>query len=193
LTAVAGAARGLALQLAGQEAEAETALREAIDCLPDDPRLRRRLGELYIQQGNQRAAVEQFGRLRLPATELDPLKSAVRGACLAAKQNWAAALSYLKAAFDEGCRDLVVLRWYTLSLLATEAFATARKVLEAWKALDPESGEAARFREFLDRQGPALVLETDTEGRTLRVDPADTPPGAPLRGARAAKPEESSR
>ncbi|MFO0900283.1 MAG: glycosyltransferase [Pirellulales bacterium] len=193
LTAVAGAARGLALQLAGQEAEAESALREAIESLPDDPRLRRRLGELYIQQGNQRAAVEQFGRLRLPATELDPLKSAVRGACLAAKQNWAAALSYLKAAFDEGCRDLVALRWYTLSLLATEAFATARQVLEAWKTIDPESGEAARFREFLERQGPALVLETDAEGRTLRVDPADTPPGAPLRGARAAKPEESSR
>jgi tetratricopeptide (TPR) repeat protein len=193
LTAVAGAARGLALQLAGQDAAAETALREAIDSLPDDARLRRRLGELYVQQGNQRAAVEQFGRLRLPASELDLLETAVRGACLAAKQNWSAALSYLKAAFEEGCRDLLALRWYMLTLLATEAFATARTVLEAWQMVDPESGEAERFREFLDRQGPALVLEAGDEGRQLRLDPAAAPPGAPRGAVRATKPEESSR
>ncbi len=193
LQSVAGAARGLALQLAGKIEDAERALREAIDSLPDDGRLRRRLGELYVEQGNQQAAVEQFGRLRLPSAEVDLLKTAVRGACLAAKQNWSAALSYLKAAFDEGSRDPLTLRWYTLTLLATEAFATARTVLAAWKTVDPDNGEAARFTEFLDRQGPTLVLESAEEGRTLRLDQAAKGSGKPRSGAAAKRSEESNR
>jgi tetratricopeptide (TPR) repeat protein len=187
LTEVAAAGRGLALQLAGQESEALAALGEALAVFPESPRLHRRLGELHVQRGDQRAALEEFGRLPLPTEELAALRAAVRGACLAARQNWPAAIPHLQTAYDAGCRDVLCVRWFVLALLAIESFGTAQRVVAEWVALEPDSGEAARYRAFLDERNPRAAETDRAEAavRRLRVDPAAEPAPRRPEGARA--------
>ena len=90
-------------------------LREAESRIAGSARLQRQLLDVYIRHNRRREALEEVGRLAFDKSHRDALRTAVRGACLAANEDWTAALPYLQSAFAAGCRDEFCLRWLAIS------------------------------------------------------------------------------
>jgi tetratricopeptide (TPR) repeat protein len=135
----------IALQLLGREGEAAVVLETALGTTRDETRLRRRLLEVHVRNGQRDAALAQADRLA-STTEKARLRSAVRGACLGAKGNWASALAHLDTAYRQGCRDAVCLRAYCQALLATGQRQAAEGVIDEWLSAAPGHAEALEWR-----------------------------------------------
>jgi tetratricopeptide (TPR) repeat protein len=172
---VAAACRAIVLQLQGQEQAAQAALDEALAAYPNSIRLRRQLMQIYVKQGRRSDALAQADRLPLDYPGREVLRTAIRGACLAAMQNYLVAESYLRTAYDSGCYDPICLRGYVQLLLATGRNDRARKLLLQWRSLEPDDAEPARWLAALEP-----IPETRESAVTDRPHRRIDPPGDSL-------------
>lgn len=150
---IAGVCFSLTLQLQGNDDASLQVLREAIVQHPDSTALKRHLLNGLIRQGSRDEAIEVAETL--PVEDIDSLRSVIRGACLAAEENWLAANAYLKVAYTAGNRDPLCLRWYTLTLLRQGLVDEAREVMHGWEQVEPGNVELASYRQLLGESGGA--------------------------------------
>ncbi|HEV2970379.1 MAG TPA: glycosyltransferase [Pirellulales bacterium] len=167
---VAASCLSLSLELLNQDDDARHVLEEALSAGGDAVRLRRRLIDLHIKHDRRKEALEQVGLLPGQSGQLDVLRTAVRGACLAGKKEWNSARTFLQTAYDAGCRDLVCLRWLAVTLIACDQPSAAEPILRQWQAAAPGNLEAQKYVESLSVQSSA----TSGSSRVAPLAPADT-------------------
>ncbi len=155
------------LQLQGKDKEAFTVLEESLDCNSDSSRLRRSLIDLHIKHGRSAKAIELINQLPEPAGDRRPLQEAVRGACMAAGQNWTPALGCLQSAYLSGCRDPLCLRWLSVVLLSNGQIEAAAPVLQDWYKVEPANAELHRYLEALRQHRRAAMAKADSEEPSL--------------------------
>lgn len=146
---VAAVCYSLTLQFENRDDEARQVLQQALDNSPHSTRLVRQLLDLDVKHGRRDEALEMVRLLPEDTPHREALRSAVRGACMAAAKNWISALAYLQAAYDDGCRDAICLRWLCVALLAGGKDAAAADVVAEWQTLDPHNIEANQYRQLL--------------------------------------------
>lgn len=128
-------------------------------------RIIRQLLDMHIARGQRVAALDLIPRLSIAIKDRDGLRSAIRGACLAAKQQWTQALPYLQMAWKSGCRDIVCLRWYCTALFAIDSADELHSILLEWDQLGTHAAELQRFASVC----LAAIKETPTE-KQHRID-----------------------
>lgn len=180
---VALACLSLTYQLLGQETEALQVLEDGLATYPESQRLRRQVLQAYIRRGECELALAQADQLVVEPHEREMMRSAVRGAALAAGKNWVAARSYLETAYRAGCRDMICLRWLSVVYLSLGELPAARAILDDWQTLAPRSSELASYRKALTRAeaepptGAAGSAEIASTTPRLRVDESPAKPG----------------
>ena len=173
------------MQLQGHDDDALKVLEEALQVDGDSFRVRRQLIDLHIKHGRREPALAQFDLLPAQTPQREALRSAVRGAWLASQKNWIPALAYLKTGYDNGCRDTICLRWYSVSLLASGDISNARPVIDEWFQREPENTEVQAYRQALESPpegapqdatpAPTATTDPGTESRHVRVDHGQLP------------------
>jgi hypothetical protein len=103
--------------------------------------------DLHIKHDRRQDALAEADRLASDSSQREALRTAVRGACLAAKQNWSSALAYLQTAYEADCRDPLCLRWLSMTLVSAGDTTAAAPVIDQWLRLEPRSIEAQKYRE----------------------------------------------
>jgi tetratricopeptide (TPR) repeat protein len=156
----------MAYELQDRADEARRCVESGLALRAKSERLRRRLIELHVKHNRRQEAISQLEYLPGPISQRDPLRNAIRGACMGAQQQWTAALPYLQTAYAAGCRDPFCLRWLAIGLMNTGEMQTAEAVLGQWRAVSPGNPE------------PAQLLLALRANHSLRVDeqPAARPP-----------------
>jgi tetratricopeptide (TPR) repeat protein len=170
---IAASCLSLIYQLQSRDDEARQFLETALVQLPHVARLRRQLIDLHIKHDRRQHAFAELDQLPDLGSHREVLRSAVRGACLAAKQNWPAALGYLRTAYAAGCRDLLCLRWLSVTLISLGDLRSARPVVTAWVFAEPGSPEALQYQALCDSDGDAELIdlsEEDSGPQHLRLD-----------------------
>lgn len=155
----------LTLQQLGREDEAVQFLHEQLAANPQLARLRRQLLELHVRHAQHDEALAVVSAMPRGASNREALRNAVRGACLAAEQNWVSAKTYLETAHRTGCREPLCLRWLTQTYLSLDNHDEAAAMLAEWSAVDPLSAELRQTRQAMHEAGSPLPR------RELRVDP----------------------
>ena len=164
----------ITLQMQEKLDAAEDVLNEALTASVPSPRVRRHLIELLVKRSKCDEALEQVRRLPRDTPHREALRSAVRGACLAAKQNWIAAKAYLKTAHTAGCRDAICLRWLALTLLASGEIAEALQIIGQWRLAEPGNAEAVKLQEAALQESAVQGGEPEALPRQWRVDAPGT-------------------
>jgi tetratricopeptide (TPR) repeat protein len=181
-----------ALQLSDRDEEASDVLAEAAGRDPQSLRLHRQIVELHIKHGRTEDALAQLGKWPVRPDNVEALRMAVRGACLAGQKNWPAARSYLQTAFTAGCRDVLCLRWLSITLLSVGQFEEAEPILQQWTTIDPVNVEPRRYLAAVEtarapqtpaasdadaaESGQTSPPSPDLTSRRLRIDEVE--PGA---------------
>lgn len=163
----------LTLQHLGREEEARQLLERELAAQPAAARLRRQLLELHVRHGCRDEALAVVNSMPRDVPNREALRSAVRGASLAAAGNWISARSYLETAYKAGCREPLCLRWLTAAYLAASRNEDAQQMLSEWSRVDPHSPELQQYRQAMVQPARAAV------DRTLRVDESETLSGIP--------------
>jgi tetratricopeptide (TPR) repeat protein len=182
-----------ALQLSGQDERAYEVLTEAVERDPDSLRLHRQIMELHIKHGRTEDALAQLEKWPAQPSRVEALRTAVRGASLAGQKNWPAARSYLQTAFAAGCRDVVCLRWLSVTLLSVGETGQAETVLREWLEIDPANVEPQRYLAAVETarakptpespevaqpdSDPRSSEPTDPSSRKMRIDGAESATG----------------
>ncbi|MEO8494912.1 MAG: glycosyltransferase [Planctomycetota bacterium] len=161
----------LTLQLLGRAEEAVRVLVDATAVDPNSLRIRRQLLELYIKAGDRDNALQQLDQFPDSFPNLDAFRSAVRGACLAAANNWIAAKAYLQTGYNAGSRDPICLRWYATTLIASGELDDARPIVELWVRSEPGNIAAQQMREMLAQNDEPLTEEGTL--RQVRIDTSE--------------------
>ena len=182
----------LCLQLLNQDDAARQVLVQSLARDGASPRLRRQLIEIYVKHDKRQEALEQINLMPGDTSHREPLRTAVRGACLAAKQNWAAAVGYLRAAHTAGCQDPLCLRWLAVSLVALGEFHEAEPIVIEWCEEEPKNPDVAKYLAIIDQRRtasgptpppslPPLPASTRVSGddRQFRIDPSRSGTPAP--------------
>lgn len=162
----------LTLQLLGRNDEAVQVLVDAIAFDPSSLRIRRHLLDVYIKAGQRELALQQLDGLPRDFPNREALRSAVRGACLAAANNWIAAKAYLKTGYNAGSRDPICLRWYATTLIASGEVDEAKPIVEQWLEVEPASAAAQQMHQMLFPQ--ADPPSTDNAQRQVRIDSSES-------------------
>jgi hypothetical protein len=118
----------------------------------------------------------------IEAAGKESLRTAVRGACLAAEKNWIAAHSYLEMAYRAGCRDPICLRAYALSLAALERLGEAESIFEQWHQIRPDDPEPRQYLQAIAQsrqastsgQAAPATDEPTKDQRRVRVDQGES-------------------
>jgi tetratricopeptide (TPR) repeat protein len=186
---IAAVCLSLTLQLQERDGEALALLECALEQMPGGMRVRRHLIDLCIKHDRRQQALAEVDRLPADIPHREALRSAVRGACLAAKQNWSEAITYLQTAYQAGCRDIICLRWLSITLMAVRQTTGAEDILKQWQAVDPRSSE---LNAYLAAAGTVSTIGTVPEppkapafqavqeSRRLRIDAAAVAAGTAL-------------
>lgn len=169
----------LVMQLQNDDDAAQQVLERALERNANSARVRRHLIDLHVKHDRRKEALAEFDKLPLDLPNREALRSAIRGACQAARQNWLPALAYLQTAYAAGCRDSLCLRWLAVSLMATDDQDAALPILEEWRKLEPRSTEVQRYLESL-QPGSHIAPTSDPLGRQLRIDAGRTAGNIPL-------------
>ncbi|MEE2781562.1 MAG: glycosyltransferase [Planctomycetota bacterium] len=165
----------ISLELEDRVEEARGVLEDALLEQPNSFRLRHQLIDLHVRHGRRKEAIEQVSRFPTEWPHRDALANAVRGACLAGTQNWSNAEAYLQTAFDAGCRDILCLRWLTLTHAALEHYDAAQEILDLWRDEEPESQEVQKLTASLLTRKFGQTAQAVASG-----SPATLPPHFPL-------------
>jgi tetratricopeptide (TPR) repeat protein len=144
----------LALQLLGDSAAAEKTLIEALADRPDSVRMRRQLIEMLVKAGREREALAQCKMLPDDLPFRAMLPDVIRGAVLAAAKKSAAALVPLRAAYKDGCRDPLCLRWLASAQLALQNLAEVDAITSEWERCEPGSLEIKAIRRSIEQLRP---------------------------------------
>ncbi len=147
----------LCLQLLNQDEIAHQVLVRAVSQDGSAVRVRRQLIELFVKHDKRKEALEQVNLLPPETPNRETLRTAIRGACLAAKQNWAAALGYLQSAHTGGCQDPLCLRWLAVTLLALDDYTGAEPILREWKTIEPKNPEIVKYLELVAAKNPIIT------------------------------------
>ncbi len=185
---IAAVCWSLTLQLQDQDEAAlavlEQALKQTLQQGGGAIRIRRHSIDLYIKHNRRQQALAQIDQLPADTPHREALRSAVRGACLAAKQDWPAALTYLQTAHQAGCRDIICLRWLAITLMAMGNSAAAEEILRQWNAVDPRSSE---LHTYMSAVGAAPApperipaFQAVQQSRRLRIDAAAVAAGTAI-------------
>ena len=134
--------------------------------LPESVLVRRQLMEWRLRNGHTDAALALLDDMPLPLPERTALRHAVIGSCLARRECWSSAISYLHRAFQADCRDPLCLRWLAAALLATNKLQEARIVLAEWVRTDPDCAEAKSLLETVQSR----LASSHHETRDRRID-----------------------
>lgn len=174
---VAASCYAAAIQMLGRNDDARRVLESALASAPESLRLRRQLLQLCIRQRDRKTAIAQCDLLPPETPYVEALKSAVRGACLAAEEKWIPARAYLEAAYRNGSRDPICLEWYTLSVLHAGEVETAVPLLAEWRAADPANLQLSRL---IAQVSESLANGTPFEfaNKSIRVDAKAAAPKA---------------
>ena len=173
---IAAICYSITLQLTDQLDLAESVLTEALDTDARSGRVGRHLIELLVKRGKRDEALEQVRCLPNDTPHREPLRSAVRGACLAVKGNWITAKAYLKTAYNAGSRDPICLRWLAITLLSSGEQGEALEIIEQWRQAEPQNAEAVKLHQAAQQQHGL----SDGVPRRWRVDVPDaTSTGGP--------------
>ena len=135
---------GLVHRLQGNGREAVRVMESNLDLIADQASFGRHLLDLYIVEQEESKARELVARF-WGGVELDRIREVLTGACRGAAGAWNAEAIPLESAYLGGCRDVLCLRWYAMTLLALERLPEAVRILEEWLALDPTNNEAGAF------------------------------------------------
>ena len=184
---VAAVCCSLCRQLQGNDEEASWVLNEALSMFPGSLRLMRQRLELLIKNGRHDEALGTASQLSPSTHAQEPLRLAIRGACLAREKNWLASRRLLLLSYTDGCRELVCLRWLSLTHLALGDFVAARPILEEWREADPDSREAEGYLIAIEtssrlpgKETPeSRAAEPSTSDKWFRVDSAVVPHSGP--------------
>jgi tetratricopeptide (TPR) repeat protein len=203
ITEVAATCLSLAHQLRGDAEEAIAVLERALEHRPESLRLRRQRLEILVKNRRREAAMAAFESLAEDVPAKEAMRTAVRGALLAAEKNYPAAEPYLKTAYRAGCRDTLCLRWLAITYLTAGNLTAAEPIVMEWRALDPADREAMAYQRAITlhrervrdvdaprSMSPAASAEapgagrggsSPEPGRTVRIDePAATDAGGPV-------------
>jgi tetratricopeptide (TPR) repeat protein len=161
------------LQMLGRDDEAIQLLQTQLAANPDAARLRRQLLEIHVRLGQRDEALDVVNNMPRNIPNREALRSAVRGACLAATGNWINGKTYLETAYKAGCREPLCLRWLTSSYLAAGNLNDAAATLEQWSRIEPLSAEVRQYRRELEA-GLAL-----SDGKRVRLDDAASSSAVP--------------
>lgn len=161
----------ISLELEDRVEEARGVLEDALLEQPASFRLRHQLIDLHVRHGRRKEAVEQVSRFPTDWPHRDALANAVRGACLAGTQNWSNAEAYLQTAFDAGCRDILCLRWLTLTHAALEHYDFAQEILGLWREEEPESQEVEKLTASLLTRKFSQTAQTVAAGSAATLPP----------------------
>jgi len=168
---IAATSLALCLRLQDKNARAIQVLEANAELVEDRTDYNRHLLDLYIaENGGEKAstlAAEIWGDV-----DLDRMRLVIQGACAAKTGRWDLALAPLKEAHEEGCRDVLCLRWYALTLLALQQFQPATAILEQWLAVQPDNSEAKSYRaaaQHPEQFGESLRRIRDAHLRSLGV------------------------
>jgi len=164
----------LTLQLLGRNEDAVQILIDATAVDPNSLRIRRHLLELYIKAGQRDKALKQLDQFPSDFPNRDAFRSAVRGACLAAANNWIAAKAYLTTGYNAGSRDPICLRWYATTLIASGEVDEARPIVDQWIKIEPGNTAAQQLHAMLAQNEVALVAKGPQ--RQVRIDSSETRP-----------------
>ena len=191
---IATACWAITIQLQGNNDRAVSVLQEAIARHTGSQRLRRRLIELHVNNGNAEQALPLVDDLPMDDESKTALASAIRGASQAALGQWLAALGHLQSAYVAGCQEPLCLRWLAVTLLANGQTDEAEPILRQWQTIEPESPEPVQYLDAIGRQNilpqptTEICIETaseqfdlpnvpeaggHTDSRWHRVDPAE--------------------
>lgn len=149
------------LQLLGREQDAIQLLQQELAANPLATRLRRQLLELHVSRACYDEALAVANAMPRGVSNREALRSAVRGACLAAEGSWISAKTYLETAHRDGCQEPLCLRWLTQTHLALGETEAAATTLEQWSAIDPLSGELRQARQAVLGSGPRRSIRVD--------------------------------
>jgi tetratricopeptide (TPR) repeat protein len=180
----------LALQLQQEDEPARRALEAALARDPAAERVRRQLIDLHVKHDRRQEALAQLDQLPATVPHREALRSAVRGACQAARQNWVPAVAYLQTAYGAGCRDPLCLRWLSVALVSLGQTAEAEPIVRQWLEVEPQSVEARQYLQAIEANvAGADLAPAAGERASRRIDTAGDRPGPALRpGVLAAEP-----
>jgi hypothetical protein len=158
-------------QLQENDDNARQVLQESLTRLPHSARLRRSLIDLEVRYGRVIDALGQLEKLPGDFPHREAFRSAVRGACQAARKNWVPAIAYLQTAYDAGCRDAICLRWLWIALMTVDRRQEAGNILLEWQQLEPENLEVRKY--LADAEAATAASgHAAVEGRQVRIDRA---------------------
>ena len=179
LVETAASCAALAWQVAGKHEIARGVLEDAVQSSIASERIFRQLIDVHIATGRREEALNRAECLVTDGSALLRLRTAVRGACLAAEQQWPQALTYLQMAYGAGCRDVICLRWLTVTLLSTGDVDRGEPILLQWLRYEPDNLEAMKYLQSIQshRQIPTS-RKASPDGQQYRVDTGS--PGVPV-------------
>lgn len=176
ISEVAARCLSINLLLAGDDAKAIAVLEEGLQRDPASLKLRRHLLDLLIRQGDAKVALAQVDHLPPETPHLEALRSAVRGACQAAKENWPPALAYLETAYEAGCRDPLCLKWLALCLAQAGKLAEAEPLVREWHEQEPHNPEVKFFVDQFAAPADASTSEVASAESTAATGSAPAVP-----------------
>ena|GEM_PF-1749589 len=133
-------------RLEGNNAAAIQLLEDNLDTIEFSSDYVRYLFDLYISETDEFKAHRVAERV-WDGEELDLMQDVLTGACRAAAGSPESAILPLEDTYENGCRDILCLRWYAMTLLSMNRFADAVPVLEEWCAAAPNNAEAKTYLE----------------------------------------------
>jgi len=178
----------LTLQLQDRDDEARATLEESLATQSTTAdRVRRHLIDICVKQNDRQAALLQVDQLIHDEGGREALRTAIRGACLAANGNWISAKAYLETAFNAGCRDAICFRGLVKSLIYLNETAEARSVLDEWRTREPHNPEIEILSQSIGGEPKSAAGQRPAGSRSagnLRIDGASSDPiGSPAHQA----------
>ncbi|MDR3232811.1 MAG: hypothetical protein LBT46_03960 [Planctomycetaceae bacterium] len=165
----------LSLRLLGKNQEAVDVLETYLPQMGDRNEFVRYLLDLYIQENEEEKAYDAAAMIWGDLL-LDQMRLVLKGACLAKQGKWTDAMPLFIEAHDAGCRDVLCLRWYALTLLSQKEFKKAAVILDQWLAAEPNNLEAKAYKSAAsqpDRFCQKLRCNQDSALRAFGI-PAET-------------------
>ena len=159
----------LCLRLQDKNGQAINVLETNAELVEDRTEFNRHRLDLYIAENLEEKASDLAAEI-WGDVELDLIRLVLKGACAAKAGRWDQALAPLEEAHQKGCRDILCLRWYALTLLALQQFKPAVEILEQWLTIQPDNAEATSYRmaaQNPDRFDETLKRIRDTHLRSL--------------------------
>jgi hypothetical protein len=152
----------------------------------DSLRLHRALIDLHVKNGRRVEALAQTRQLPPSMPNVEAVRSAVRGACLANEKNWIAARAYLETAYNAGCREALCLRWYVATLVALGQHDAVGPVLQMWNEMEPGNAEVQGYMDAVASAAKPVNMQIGDVDDYLKLLKENTPDASAMSPASSA-------